>query len=87
MGGTSIVRETFEVVRSPAIPWVSQNPASEGQGGRFLIKVKAPAMTSSPARFLDNFTTESFGRIELTFADGHLNIKSRMDREERPVGP
>ena len=48
-------------------------------------------MTSSPARFLDDFTTESFRRVELTFADqtfadGDLIIKSPMDREEGPVG-
>ena len=37
-------------------------------------------------------TTDSFCRVELTFADqtfadGHLIIKSPMDREEGPVGP
>ena len=46
---------------------------------------------------LNDFTTESFRRVELTFAhqtfadqtfaDGHLIIKSPMDREEGPVGP
>ena len=65
--------------------------ASKGQEVPFLIDIKATSMTS-PARFIDDFTTESFHRVELTFADQtfadrHLIIKSPMDREEGPVGP
>ena len=49
-------------------------------------------MTSSPARFIDDITTELFRLVELTFAyqtfaNGHLFIKSPMDRKEGPVGP
>ena len=63
--------------------------ASKDQEEPFWIDVKATAMTSSPARF-DDFTTESFRRVEFadqTFADGHLIIKSPINREEGPVGP
>ena len=43
-------------------------------------------------RRLDDFMTDSFHRVELTFADqtfadGHFIIKSPLDREKGPVGP
>ena len=89
IAATRIARAAFKV-RSKAWDYQSKLPGVREyrgfhkiwplkvKGGRLLIE--ATAMTSSPARFLDDFTTESFRRVEMT--DGHLIIKSPMDREE-----
>ena len=62
-----------------------------GQGERFFrsgIRVECLRYDNT----LGDFTTESFRGVKLTFADqtfadGHLIIKSPMDRKEGPVGP